>query len=84
MASEEPRAAERRNIKKAQAQAKRKQTLKHLPKATRSALGVEANMVGSGQAKKRTELEAQARRLSTLGSSQMDKDQLRRAVARWC
>ena len=36
------RQAARRNIKKAAAGAKRKQTLKHLPKRTRQALGKEA------------------------------------------
>jgi len=35
------RTAAKRNIKKAAAAAKRKQTLKHLPKKTRTALGKE-------------------------------------------
>jgi len=42
MASSKQRSAARRNIKKAAAAAKRKQTLKHLPKRTRRALGKEA------------------------------------------
>ena len=42
MASTKQRQAARRNIKKASAAAKRKQTLKHLPKSTRRALGKEA------------------------------------------
>ena len=42
MASTKQRRAARRNIKKAAAAAKRKQTLKHLPKPTRRALGEEA------------------------------------------
>ena len=42
MASMKQRQAARRNIKKAAAAAKRKQTLKHLPKRTRQALGKEA------------------------------------------
>jgi hypothetical protein len=41
MASMKQRSAARRNIKKAAAAAKRKQTLKHLPKSTRRALGKE-------------------------------------------
>lgn len=41
MATERQRSAARRNIKKAIAAAKRKQTLKHLPKETRTALGRE-------------------------------------------
>lgn len=39
MATEKQRAAARRNIKKAQAAARRKRTIAHLPKGTRSALG---------------------------------------------
>jgi len=42
MATQKQRAAARRNIKKAAAAAKRKQTLKHLPKKTRQALGRQA------------------------------------------
>jgi hypothetical protein len=41
----EQRAAARRNIKKAAAAAKRKKTLRKLPKATRTALGKQANKV---------------------------------------
>lgn len=51
MASEKQRAAARRNVRKAQAGAKSKQTLKHLPKQTKTALGKEANKVRSGEAK---------------------------------
>jgi hypothetical protein len=39
MATEKQREAARRNIKKAQAAAKEKRTIAHLPKATRTALG---------------------------------------------
>jgi len=39
MATEKQRSAARRNIKKAAAAAKRKKTIAHLPKATRTALG---------------------------------------------
>ncbi len=82
MASAKQRAAARRNVKKAQGAAKRKQTLKHLPGATRTALGQEANKVRSGQAATRAELEAQARRLEIRGRSKMGKDELRRAISR--
>jgi len=82
MASEKQRAAARSNVKKAQTAAKRKQTLKHLPAETRSALGKEASKVRSGQAKTRSELEAQARRLDIRGRSKMGKDELRRAIRR--
>jgi hypothetical protein len=39
MASERQKTAARRNIKKATESAKRKRTIAHLPKATRTALG---------------------------------------------
>lgn len=80
MASEKQRAAARRNGKKAQTAARRKQTLKNLPAETRSALGKEASAVRSGEAKTRSELEAQARRLGIRGRSKMGKDELRRAL----
>ena len=41
MATAKQRAAARRNIKKAQQAAKRKRTIAHLPKKTRTALGKE-------------------------------------------
>jgi hypothetical protein len=81
MASEKQRAAARDNVKRAQTAAKRKQTLKHLPAETRTALGREANRVRSGQAKTRSELEAEARDLNIRGRSKMGKDELRRAIA---
>lgn len=81
MATKEQRAAARRNVKKAQAGAKRKQTLKHLPKRTRTALGEEANAVRKGEQPTRRELEAEARRLDVSGRSKMGKAELKRAVA---
>jgi len=42
MASEKQRAAARKNIKKAAAVAKKKRTIAHLPKKTRTALGKQA------------------------------------------
>ena len=45
MATAKQRTAARRNIKKAAAAAKRKQTLKRLPKETRTALGKQAAKV---------------------------------------
>jgi hypothetical protein len=45
MATERQRAAARRNIKKAAAAAKRKRTIAHLPKSTRTALGKQAAKV---------------------------------------
>jgi len=45
MASAKQRTAARRNIKKAAAAAKRKRTIAHLPKRTRTALGKQAAKV---------------------------------------
>jgi hypothetical protein len=82
MASKKQRQAAKRNVKKAQAGAKQKQTLKKLPKRTRTALGQEANKVRRGEEPTRAELEQQARRLQIKGRSKMGKAELKRAVAR--
>jgi hypothetical protein len=82
MASEKQRAAARRNVKKAQAGAKRKETLKHLSGKARTALGKEANKVLKGEAKTRKELNEEAARLAIDGRSKMGKDELRAAIAR--
>lgn len=82
MATEKQRAAARANVKKAQAGAKSKQTLKNMPAKTRSALGQEASKVRRGEAVTRKELESEARRLNIAGRSKMGKDELRRAIAR--
>jgi hypothetical protein len=82
MATQKQRAAAKRNVKKAQAGAKSKQTLKNLPSKTRTALGVEANKVRRGDEPTRKELEEQARKLDIKGRSKMGKAELKRAVAR--
>jgi hypothetical protein len=82
MATTRQRSAARQNVKKAQTGARRKQTLKNLPKATRTALGKEAAAVRRGDEPTRKELEAQARRLDIRGRSKMGKAELKRAVAR--
>jgi hypothetical protein len=82
MATGKQRAAARRNVKKAQAGAKQKQTLKHLPGSTRTALGKEAAAVRRGDSPTRKELEARARELDIAGRSKMGKAELKRAVAR--
>lgn len=82
MATEKQRAAARKNVKKAQAGAKSKQTLKHLPRKTRTALGTEANKVRRGEAPTRKELEQRARELDIRGRSKMGKAELKRAVQR--
>jgi hypothetical protein len=82
MATTKQRAAARRNVKRAQQGARSKQTLKNLPKRTRTALGKEASAVRRGDQPTRKELEAEARRLDIRGRSKMGKAELKRAVAR--
>lgn len=82
MATRAQRGAAKRNVKKAQAGAKRKQTLKNLPSKTRTALGKDANAVRKGEQPTRGELEREARRLDIRGRSKMGKAELKRAVAR--
>jgi hypothetical protein len=82
MATSKQRQAARANVKRAQAGARSKQTLKNLPKHTRTALGKEAAAVRRGDAPTRKELEQQARRLGISGRSKMGKAELKRAVAR--
>ena len=82
MATEKQRTAARRNVKKAQAGAKSKQTLKKLPGKTRTALGKEASKVRRGEEPTRAELNEQARRLGVEGRSKMGKAELKRAVKR--
>ena len=54
MTSERQRAAARKNIKKAAAVAKKKRTIAHLPKKTRTALAKQANKVKREKAAKRS------------------------------
>ena len=82
MATTKQRAAARKNVKRAQAGARSKQTLKKLPASTRRALGQEANKVRRGEEPTRSELEAKARRLNIAGRSKMGKSELKRAVQR--
>lgn len=82
MATTKQRAAAKRNVKKAQEGARRKQTLKNLPKSTRTALGKEAAAVRRGESPTRAELMEQARKLDIKGRSKMGKADLKRAVSR--
>jgi hypothetical protein len=82
MATAKQRAAARGNVKKAQQGAQAKQTLKHLPSSTRTALGKEAAAVRRGDSPTRKELEEKARKLDIRGRSKMGKDELKRAVSR--
>jgi hypothetical protein len=82
MATQKQRTAAKRNVKKAQSAAKSKQTLKNLPRATRTALGQESQAVRRGDAPTRSELYEQARKLGIRGRSKMGKAELKRAVSR--
>ena len=81
MATQKQRAAARSNVDKAQKGARKKQTLKNLPKSTQKALGQEAAAVRRGDSPTRKELEAEARKLGIDGRSKMGKDELKRAGA---
>jgi hypothetical protein len=92
MASQKQREAARKNVKKAQAGARRKKTIAKLPKKTRSALGREgakaaarkrgaSKGTGSGAgAMTVPELRREAAKLGIEGRSKMGKAQLVRAV----
>ena len=82
MATTKQRETAKRNVKKAQAGAKSKQTLKNLPERTRTALGKESAAVQRGDSPTRSELYEQAQRLGIAGRSRMGKAELKRAVAR--
>ena len=51
MPSEKQRSATRKNIKKVARAAKRKRTIAHLPKSTRTALGKQAAKTGNRQSR---------------------------------
>ena len=92
MATQKQRQAARKNVRKAQAGARRKKTIAKLPSQTRSALGREgakaaarkrgaSKGTGSGAgAMTVTELRREAARLGIEGRSKMGKAQLVRAV----
>ena len=86
MATTKQKTAARRNIKKAASAAKRKRTISHLPKKTRTALGKQASAVrqrrrtGAKSPKTRAELIKIARRRGLEGRSKMGRDELARAL----
>jgi hypothetical protein len=93
MATQKQRQTARKNVKKAQAGARRKRTITKLPSKTRSALGREgakaaarkrgaSRDTGSGAgAMTVTELRREAAKLGIEGRSKMGKAQLVRSVA---
>jgi hypothetical protein len=88
MATKKQTQAARRNIKKAQAAAKRKRTIAHLPKSTRRALGQQAAAARkrggrAGRAledRDRTQLYQVAKRKNIPGRSKMGKWELIEAI----
>ena len=88
MATQRQRQAAKRNVKKAIAAAKRKRTIAHLPKKTRTALGKQGAAVarrkrtGSSTPRTRAELYEEAKRRDLPGRSKMGRDELERALAR--
>jgi hypothetical protein len=86
MASERQRQAARRNVKKAISASRKKRTIAHLPKKTRSALGKQAaavrqrNRTGGNRPRTRSELYEEARRRNLPGRSKMGRAELARAL----
>ena len=86
MATEKQTTAARRNVRKAIATAKRKKTIAHMPKQTRSALGRQAGAVakrkrtGASTPKTRQELYEEAKRRGLPGRSKMGRGALARAL----
>lgn len=86
MATTKQRSASRRNIKKATAAAKNKQSLRNLPAKTRTALGKQGAAVarrrrtGATTPRTRQELYEEARRRGIAGRSKMGRAELARAL----
>lgn len=86
MATTKQRQAAKRNVKKAQAAARSKRTIAHLPAKTRTALGKQGAAVarrkrtGGRGPKTRQELYAEARRRDLPGRSKMGRAELARAL----
>jgi hypothetical protein len=88
MATTKQTTAARRNIRKAISAAKRKRTIAHMPRKTRTALGKQAAAVakrkrtGGSSPKTRAELYEEAKRRNIAGRSKMGRVQLLRALGR--
>jgi hypothetical protein len=86
MVTTKQRKAAKRNVKKAIRASKRKRTIAHMPKKTRTALGKQAAAVakrkrtGAKSPKTREELIKIARRRGLEGRSKMGRDELARAL----
>lgn len=86
MATQRQRRAAKKNVRKAISAAKRKHTIAHMPKKTRTALGKQGAAVaqrkrtGGKSPKTRAELYEIAKREEIPGRSKMGRDELARAV----
>ncbi len=86
MATQKQVSAARRNVKKAQAGARKKRSIASMPASTRSALGRQGAAVaarkrtGGSSPKTRQELYEEAKRRKVPGRSKMGRDDLARAL----
>jgi hypothetical protein len=86
MATRQQVAAAKRNVKKAQAGARKQRTIAHMPKSTRRALGQQGaaiaarNRHGGTSPKTRAELYEEAKRRHLPGRSKMGRAELARAL----
>ncbi|MCU1358585.1 MAG: hypothetical protein JWM89_4003 [Acidimicrobiales bacterium] len=86
MATRAQTQAAKRNVKKAQAGARSKKSIAHLPAKTRTALGKQGAAVaqrkrsGGASPKTRQELYDEAKRRDLPGRSKMGRDELARAL----
>ena len=86
MATTKQRATARKNVKKAQAGARQKRSLAHLPAKTKTALGKQGAAVaarkrtGASTPKTRAELYEEAKRRNIQGRSRMGRAELARAL----
>ena len=78
--------AAKRNVRKAQAGARKKRSIANMPASTRSALGKQGAAVaqrkrsGGSSPKTRAELYEEAKRRNIAGRSKMGRDELARAL----
>ena len=86
MATEKQVKAAKRNVKKAQAGARSKQSIANMPAKTRTALGkqgaalAQRKRTGGSAPKTRQELYEEAKRRNLAGRSKMGRDELARAL----
>jgi hypothetical protein len=86
MATTKQRTAARKNVKKAQAGARQKRSLAHMPAKTKTALGKQGAAVaarkrtGASTPKTRAELYDEAKRRNIQGRSRMGRAELARAL----